>query len=61
VVDKLSIEINAVLADKEVQEKLAAVGFEVWPSKDPAEFSKYVGDQLALWTKLIAAAKIQPE
>jgi tripartite-type tricarboxylate transporter receptor subunit TctC len=61
IADKLSTEINAVLADKDVQEKLAGAGFEVWPSKSPAEFEKYVGDQLALWTRLIKAAGIQPE
>jgi tripartite-type tricarboxylate transporter receptor subunit TctC len=61
IVDKLSIEVNAVLAEKDVQEKLAGAGFEVWPSKNPAEFEKYVADQLALWTRLIKAANIQPE
>jgi tripartite-type tricarboxylate transporter receptor subunit TctC len=61
IAEKLSNEINAVLAEKDVQDKLAAAGFEVWPSKNPEEFAKYVGDQLALWTRLIKAANIQPE
>ncbi|HET7728920.1 MAG TPA: tripartite tricarboxylate transporter substrate binding protein [Usitatibacter sp.] len=61
IVKRLSDEVNAVLAEKEVQEKLAGAGFEVWPSKDPAEFARYVSDQLALWTRLIKAAGIQPE
>jgi tripartite-type tricarboxylate transporter receptor subunit TctC len=61
VVDKLSTEINAILAEKEIQEKLAATGFEVWPSHTPEEFAKYVTDQLVLWTGLIKAANIQPE
>jgi tripartite-type tricarboxylate transporter receptor subunit TctC len=61
IVQRLSDEVNAVLAEKEIQEKLAATGFEVWPSKSPEEFAKYVGDQLALWTRLIKAAGIQPE
>jgi tripartite-type tricarboxylate transporter receptor subunit TctC len=50
-----------VLAEKDVQEKLANVDFEVWPSKSPDEFAKYVGEQLALWTRLITQAGIQPE
>jgi tripartite-type tricarboxylate transporter receptor subunit TctC len=58
---KLSNEINAVLAERDVQEKLAGAGFEVWPSKDPEEFAKYTADQLALWTRLIKAANIAPE
>jgi tripartite-type tricarboxylate transporter receptor subunit TctC len=44
-----------------VQEKLANIGFEVSPSKSPEEFSKYVSDQLALWSRLIRQANIQPE
>jgi tripartite-type tricarboxylate transporter receptor subunit TctC len=61
IVDKLGAEVLAVLAEKEVQEKLANIGFEVWPSKSPDEFAKYVGDQLALWTRLIKEAGIKPE
>jgi len=44
-----------------VQDKLAAIGFEVWPSKSPEEFAKDVADQLALWTRLIKAARNKPE
>jgi tripartite-type tricarboxylate transporter receptor subunit TctC len=61
VVDKISAEVNAVLAEKEVQDKLAAAGFEVWPTKTPAEFAKYVDDQLANWSGMIKAAGIKPE
>ena len=61
VVEKISAEVNAVLADKEVQDKLAATGFEVWPSKNPEEFAQSVRDQLALWSRLNKAAGIQPE
>ena len=57
----MSTEINAVLAEKDIQEKLTAAGFEIWPSKNPAEFAKYVDDQFVLWTRLIKAANIQPE
>jgi tripartite-type tricarboxylate transporter receptor subunit TctC len=61
IVDRLSAEVNGLLADKEVQEKLASTGFEVWPSRNPEEFTKYVKDQLELWTRLIKRAGIQPE
>lgn len=61
IVDRLSTEVNAVLADREVQDKLAATGFDVWPSKGPEEFAQYVRDQLQLWTRLIKAAGIKPE
>ena len=61
IVERISTEVNAVLAEKDVQEKLAAAGFEVWPTRSPEEFSKYVNDQLALWTGMIKAAGIKPE
>mgnify|MGYP000558926977 CR=1 FL=1 len=51
----------AVLAEKDVQEQLSQLGFEVWPSKTPEEFGKYVADQLANWTDLIKRAGIRPE
>jgi len=61
IVDRINAETQAVLAEKEVQDKLANIGFEVWPSKSPEEFAKYVADQLAYWTKLIKQAGIEPE
>jgi tripartite-type tricarboxylate transporter receptor subunit TctC len=61
VVDRLNTELQAVLAEKEVQDKLALIGFEVWPSKTPEEFTKYVADQLTQWTTLIRQAGIKPE
>lgn len=61
VVDRLNIEILAVLAEKDVQDQLAQLGFETWPSKTPEEFARYVADQLAHWTTLIKQAGIRPE
>jgi tripartite-type tricarboxylate transporter receptor subunit TctC len=61
IVDRLNAETLAVLAEKDVQEKLANVGFEVWPSKSPDEFAKYVADQLTRWTKMIKDAGIKAE
>ena len=61
VVDKLNTELQAVLADKEVQAQLKQIGFEVWPSKTPEEFSRYVSDQLAHWAGMIRQAGIRAE
>ncbi|MEK8052749.1 tripartite tricarboxylate transporter substrate binding protein [Ideonella sp. DXS22W] len=61
IVERVNTELQAVLAEKEVQEQLAALGFEVWPSKTPAEFATYVQDQLTHWTDLIKRAGIRPE
>ena len=61
VVQRLNTELQAVLADKELQDKLGQIGFQVWPSKTPEEFAQYVGGQLAHWRTLIQQAGIQPE
>ena len=61
IVERLNNELQVVLADKEVQDKLAQIGFEVWPTKTPDEFAKYVSDQLVNWTTLIRQAGIKPE
>ena len=61
VVDKINAELQATLADGEVQEGLKKLGFEVWPSKTPEEFSRYVSDQLAHWGSLIRQAGMKPE
>lgn len=60
VVDKLNMELQEVLADKEVQKALSQLGFETWPTKTPEEFAKYVADQLAHWSTLIKQAGISP-
>lgn len=61
VVQRLNTELQAVLADKDLQDKLAQIGFQVWPSKTPEEFAQYVNGQLAHWRTLIQQAGIQPE
>ena len=60
-VDKLNTELQAVLADKEVQAQLKQIGFEAWPSKTPDEFSRYVADQLVHWATMIRQAGIRAE
>jgi tripartite-type tricarboxylate transporter receptor subunit TctC len=61
IVERLHTELQQVLADKDMQNKLALLGFEIWPSKTPEEFSKYVSDQLQYWGQLIKQAGIKPE
>ena len=61
VVARLSAELQAVLAEKDVQERLIKIGFEVSPSKSPEEFARYVVDQLSIWSRLVKQAGIQPE
>lgn len=61
VVARLNTELQAVLADKDLQDKLAQIGFQVWPTKTPEEFAQYVAQQLTHWRTLIQQAGIQPE
>ena len=61
IVDRLSTELQKAVADKGVQERLGELGFEVWPSRTPAEFANYVSDQLAHWTALIKQANIEQQ
>jgi tripartite-type tricarboxylate transporter receptor subunit TctC len=58
VTSKLNAELQAVLADKEVSDRLGQIGFEIWPTKNEDEFAKYVVDQLAHWAELIKQAGI---
>ena len=61
IVDRINTEVLAILAEKEMQDRLAVVGFEVLPSASPEMFTKYVADQLTLWTRLIKQAGVKPE
>ncbi len=60
IVARLEKESLAVLAQPEVKERLASVGYDVEPLNATA-FKRYVGEQLDTWGKLIRAARIQPE
>lgn len=61
IVNRVNTELQAVLADKALDDKLAQIGFRVWPSKTPEEFAQYVSNQLKHWTQLIKQAGIQPQ
>jgi tripartite-type tricarboxylate transporter receptor subunit TctC len=57
---RLERETLASLAQADVKERFASLGFEVAP-QDSAAFRRFVREQLDAWGKLIRAAKIQPE
>jgi tripartite-type tricarboxylate transporter receptor subunit TctC len=61
IIERLNAELQIALADKDLRDKLAQIGFEVWPTKTTDEFAKYVADQLTQWTALIKQAGIKPE
>lgn len=58
VVAKLNAEINRILNDKEVAQRLASAGAEPAPGT-PAEFAKYMRAEYDQWRKTIAAANLK--
>ena len=60
IVDKLSTEINAILADARLRSRYAALGSVPHPLS-PAEFGKLIAAETEKWAKVIAFAGIKPE
>lgn len=60
VVAKLNAEMAKIIARPDVKARLAGMGFDAF-SSSPQELDTFVKDQLAVWTKLIKEAGIEPE
>ena len=60
IVDKLNLEINAVLADPKLKSRLADLGGTVLPGT-PADFGKLIADETEKWGKVIREANIKAE
>ena len=56
IVQRLQAEIQKVLADPAIKEKLAAQGFEIAPPMTPAQFAKVIADDLAKWVPVVKAS-----
>jgi tripartite-type tricarboxylate transporter receptor subunit TctC len=59
-VEKLSADINRVLADAEVRTRMQALGAEPG-GNTPAEFARFIREDQAKWAKLMREAGIRPE
>jgi tripartite-type tricarboxylate transporter receptor subunit TctC len=59
-VEKLSADINRVLADAEVRARMQALGAEPG-GNTPAEFARFIAEDQAKWAKLMREAGIKPE
>ena len=55
---RLNAEINKILATPEVQSAFAKQGLDVMPMT-PAQFGKYMADEIAHWTAVARASKIE--
>jgi tripartite-type tricarboxylate transporter receptor subunit TctC len=60
IVDKLNAEVKKALADPALQKRLKDLTMTITPSS-PAELSKFVEDQLALWGPITKATGVQVE
>jgi tripartite-type tricarboxylate transporter receptor subunit TctC len=60
IIDKLNGEINVVLADPKMKERLAELGGTVLAGT-PAEFGKLIADETEKWARVIKSANIKPE
>jgi tripartite-type tricarboxylate transporter receptor subunit TctC len=58
IVDKLNKEINAGLADPKTKARLADLGGTVL-AISPADFGKFIADEIEKWAKVIRAANIK--
>ena len=60
IIERLSREINAGLADPKIKTRLADLGGATFVSS-PAEMNKFVAAEVEKWGKVIRAANIKPE
>jgi tripartite-type tricarboxylate transporter receptor subunit TctC len=60
IIDKLNKEINAGLADTKIKARLADLGGTMLPGS-PADFRKFIADEIEKWGQVIRAANIKPE
>ena len=57
---RLNTEIRKIVERPEIKKELAERGMEAF-SGTPEEFDKFLREQLVLWEKLIADAKIEKQ
>ena len=60
IIEKLSVEINAGLADTKIRARLADLGGTPLAGS-PADFGKLISEQTDRWAKVIRAANIKPD
>ena len=60
IVKKLNEEINKVLASPDLRDKFSAEALNVMPMTPP-QFGKYIADEIAHWTVVAHASKIEAE
>ena len=60
IIDLLNMHINAGLADPKMKARVAEMG-ENTSSASPADFGKFMAQEIEKWGKMIRAANIKPD
>ena len=58
---RLNPDINAVLGNAEMRQRLLKIGFDPVPAKSEREFGDIIRADVAKWTKVIREANLAPE
>lgn len=61
VIATLSKTINLAVVDPAIKQRLADLGAVAAEPNTPAEFAKFIGDNIAKWSKVIKFAGIKPQ
>jgi tripartite-type tricarboxylate transporter receptor subunit TctC len=61
IVAVLNKQINAALGDATIQKRLTDLGAIPFLPSSPAEFGKFIADDVAKWAKVIKASGMKPE
>ena len=60
IINKLNSEINAGLADPKIKARLANLGADAMPMT-PANYGKFIADEIGKWGKVVQAANIKAD
>jgi tripartite-type tricarboxylate transporter receptor subunit TctC len=58
VIDRLNAEVNAALADPVIKKRIGGLGGMTLPGT-PADFSKFMDNEIEKWAKVVKFAKVQ--
>lgn len=56
IISKINSETNRVLMLQEVKDRMAGAGIDAAPSNTPADFAKFIRDELAKWGPVVKAS-----
>jgi tripartite-type tricarboxylate transporter receptor subunit TctC len=60
IVGKLNMEINAALSDPDMRKRLFDIGGNVFAGS-PADFGKFIGENIEKWARVVRFAQIEPD